>query len=183
MTRIRQPAQSVGRWSLWKGSSRNEGDGSIKSLNDTTAEQWAWQLLRRWGVVFRDLLTREQGAPQWFELVRVYRKLEARGEIRGGRFIRDVGGEQFATSETVGKLRRARDQEPSDSILVISAADPANLIGIITKDSRIPATATNKIAFVNGIAIAALQGGKIQYLEDLSEKLQNRTQELMKPEE
>ena len=183
LTRIRQPAQSVGRWSLWKGSGRNEGDGSIESLNDTTAEQWAWQLLRRWGVVFRDLLTREQGAPQWFELVRVYRKLEARGEIRGGRFIRDVGGEQFATSETVGKLRRARDQEPSDSILVISAADPANLIGIITKDSRIPATATNKIAFVNGIAIAALQGGKIQYLEDLSEKLQNRTQELMKPEE
>src|SRR5205814_3847715 len=90
------------------------------------AAHWAWQLLRRWGVVFRDLLEREPGAPRWFELLQVLRRLEARGEIRGGRFISGVAGEQFALGDTVRLLRQLRDEGPQQEFVVVSAADPLN---------------------------------------------------------
>src|SRR6185436_529662 len=87
------------------------------------AERWAWLLLRRYGVMFRDLLTRESVAPAWRELLPVYRRLEARGEIRGGRFVAGVAGEQFASSDVVDRLRRTRDEPPADVWQVLSAAD------------------------------------------------------------
>ena len=152
--------------------------------------EWAWQLLRRWGVIFRDLLKRESGAPSWFELLQVYRKLEARGEIRGGRFIKGVAGEQFALSESVRKLRELREDETgndnnrfrplnnsdvksrseSDSEWVlISGADPLNLVGIVTDHVRVPATASNRILLRRGIPIAALQGGDIRWLREVEQ--------------
>ncbi|HVJ80522.1 MAG TPA: DEAD/DEAH box helicase, partial [Planctomycetia bacterium] len=90
LIRKRRTSQTVGRWSLWRAEPTEQ-----KTLPQATVEHWAWQLLRRWGVVYRDLLERESGAPRWWELVRVYRRMEARGEIRGGRFIKGVAGEQY----------------------------------------------------------------------------------------
>jgi ATP-dependent Lhr-like helicase len=143
-------SQSVGRWSLWNFAPAIGNDTSPGEI----AEQWAWQLLQRWGVVFRDLLLREAGAPRWFELLQIYRKLEARGEIRGGRFISGVSGEQFALGETVRQLRQLRDQEPIEEYLVLSAADPLNLAGVLTSHPRVPALASHRVLYRNGVPLA-----------------------------
>ena len=131
-------------------------------------EDWAWQLLRRWGVVFRDLLTREDGAPPWYELLQVLRRLEARGEIRGGRFISGVAGEQFALTDSVQHLRRLRDEGSTQELVVVSGADPLNLVGIITRQERVPCTASNRVAFFDGLPVACLQGGEIRWLTQVS---------------
>ncbi len=143
-------SQSVGRWSVWNISDASASSPSSSEL----AEQWAWQLLRRWGVVFRDLLMREPGAPRWFELLQIYRRLEARGELRGGRFITGVSGEQFALGETVRNLRQLRDQESTEEYLVLSAADPLNLVGVLTPHARVPAMASYRVLYLNGIPLA-----------------------------
>jgi ATP-dependent Lhr-like helicase len=132
---------------------------------------WAWQLLRRWGVVFRDLLEREPGAPRWFELLQVLRRLEARGEIRGGRFITGVGGEQFALGDTVRLLRQLRDEGPKHELVVIAAADPLNLVGILTKHDRVTSNASNRIAYLDGIPVAALIAREVRYIAEPTEEL------------
>ena len=162
LARIRAPRSGSGRWSLLRESGPDAAD------DDQCVEQWAWQLLRRWGVVFRDLLTRETGAPRWFRLLQVYRRLEAQGQIRGGRFIAGVAGEQFATSETVRELRGVRDEVCPDEVLVVSAADPLNLVGILTDHARIPATASNRIAWLGGVPVAALRGPEFVPLSDVN---------------
>jgi ATP-dependent Lhr-like helicase len=162
--RTRTPAAGVGRWSLWRRPSA--------TTPAEITEQWAWQLLRRWGVVFRDLLTRESGAPRWFELLQIYRRLEARGEIRGGRFIAGVAGEQFALGDTVKQLRQLRDEGPRQELVVVSGGDPLNLVGILTDQPRIPSTASNRIAYLDGVPVAALQGGEIQFLAPFGQESQ-----------
>lgn len=154
----------------------SSGTPTLPNKTDTERqhiEEWAWQLLRRWGVVFRDLLEREQSASRWYQLAQVYRKFEARGEIRGGRFIRGVAGEQFATAETIPLLRQLREQTVENELVTLSAADPLNLIGIITDHARVPATASNRIAFLNGQPIAALQGGKFVALRPMESKIES----------
>lgn len=165
------------------GSPGTNGAGSnqISPLNQSNpkpklderkvAEDWAWQLLRRWGVVFRDLLEREDGAPNWFELLQVLRRLEARGEIRGGRFIAGVAGEQFALTDSVQQLRRLRDEGSTQELIVVSAADPLNLVGIITRQERIPRTASNRVAYLDGNPVACLQGGEIRWLGEVSREV------------
>ena len=101
----------------------------------------ARSLLRRYGVVFRRLLAREANAAPWRELTRVYRRLEARGEIRGGRFVSGMSGEQFALADAVERLREIRRTAPDGRCLVISAADPLNLAGIVTAGERVRAVA------------------------------------------
>ncbi len=140
---------------------------SASSDQRKITEDWAWQLLRRWGVVFRDLLEREDGTPNWFGLLQVLRRLEARGEIRGGRFIAGVAGEQFALTDSVQQLRRLRDEGAKQELIVISAADPLNLVGIITREDRIPRTASNRVAYFDGTPVACLQGGEIRWLSDV----------------
>jgi len=152
----------AGRWSLWRppapvAESTNRRDPGREHV----VEQWAWQLLRRWGVVFRDLLVREPGAPRWYELLQVYRRLEARGEIRGGRFVAGVAGEQFGTADTVGQLRALRDKEAAKQLVVVSGADPLNLVGIVTDHPRVPSFASNRVAYVDGLPIAALKGDEV----------------------
>jgi ATP-dependent Lhr-like helicase len=137
---------------------------------DTTTS-WAWQLLRRWGVVFRDLLVREPGAPRWFELLQVLRRLEARGEIRGGRFITGVGGEQFALGDTVRLLRQLRDEGPKQELVIISAADPLNLVGILTSHDRVTSNASNRIAYLDGFPVAALIAREVHYIAEPTEQL------------
>ena len=218
LARTRNSAGNTGRWSIWQrepevSEAMPQTNSQPTDVDENPVEQWAWQLLRRWGVVFRDLLEREAGTPRWWELLQIYRRLEARGEIRGGRFITGVAGEQFALGDTVKKLRHLRDDTPdnanrnisktatvragfllsgdtdaaatpalsqprraasgasafgtasSDELVMISAADPLNLVGIITPHTRVPAAAHNRIALLNGKPIAALINGEVSFLE------------------
>lgn len=159
--RTRQSHAGIGRWSLWRSPP------AVEQSPESLTEQWAWQLLRRWGVMFRDLLTREAGAPQWYELVQIYRRLEARGEIRGGRFIAGVAGEQFALGDSIRTLRQLREDVPQGELVVISAADPLNLVGILTDHPRVISTASNRVAYWNGRPLAALQGGEVLRFADI----------------
>jgi ATP-dependent Lhr-like helicase len=119
-------------------------------------ERQAAQYLRRWGVVFRDLLSREAAPPPWRELLLVYRRLEARGEIRGGRFVAGFTGEQFALPDAVPALRAVRRSERQGAERVdLSAADPLNLVGILTPGERVPATLGHRVTFVDGVPVAA----------------------------
>ena len=159
--RERKPATNIGRWTLWH-------PGKSELSNEEVTEQWAWQLIRRWGVVYRDLVLREPLAPQWWELLRVYRRLEARGEIRGGRFIRGVGGEQFGTGEAVRELRSIRDAKEEPELVIISAADPLNLTGIIGPDKRISGLSGNRVAFLDGSVIGWKKGDEHWIAEKIS---------------
>ena len=104
----------------------------------------ARQLLARYGVVFHRLLLREEGLPPYRELLKVYRRLEARGEVRGGRFVAGFSGEQYALPDAVQQVRAARRSAVDGMHIVISAADPLNLAGITSPDQRVPAIASNR---------------------------------------
>lgn len=154
----------AGRWSLWRPNPVSpESASEERTAHEHVVEQWAWQLLRRWGVVFRDLLIREPGAPRWYELLQIYRRLEARGEIRGGRFIAGVAGEQFGTADTVGQLRALRDKPAPRQLTTVSGADPLNLVGIVTPHPRVPSFASNRVAYLDGVPIAALKADEIMW--------------------
>ena len=118
----------------------------------------AWQLLRRYGVVFRRVVTRETLLTPWRDILRVYRRLEARGEIRGGRFVAGFSGEQYALPEAVGLLRSVRRQDPNGELVAVSGADPLNLVGIVTPGNPVPALATNHVLYRDGIPIAIQEG-------------------------
>jgi len=155
----RRPAYEVdtaGRWAILRGDAAADDGRRVEEIART--------LLRRYGVVFRALLVRESRLPTWRELAAVYRRLEARGEIRGGRFVSGFGGEQFALSDAVGRLRAVRKLEKSGELVAISGADPLNLVGIVTSEARVGAIAPNRVLFRDGIAIAALEGGELRRL-------------------
>ncbi|HEU4486298.1 MAG TPA: DEAD/DEAH box helicase [Povalibacter sp.] len=125
-------------------------------------------LLRRWGVVFWKLLQREADwLPPWRQLLTCLRRLEARGEIRGGRFVAGFSGEQFALPEAVGPLRDARRKPDSSELISLSAADPLNLIGIITPGGRLPALTGNRVLYRDGIPVALYVGGEVKFIEPL----------------
>lgn len=180
--RQRLTQTALGRWSLRVPFGSPPATAPVEPPARAVIEDWAWQLLRRWGIVFRDLLAREEGAPSWFELLQVLRRLEARGEIRGGRFITGVGGEQFALPDSVQILRRLRDEAAPREIAVISAADPLNLVGVVTRHERIPRTASHRIAYVDGNPLAALVAGEIQWLGTPPEDLQQQIVALLHSE-
>jgi ATP-dependent Lhr-like helicase len=112
-------------------------------------------LLRRYGIVFRDLLAREAIVPKWRDLLIAFRGLEDRGEVRGGRFVSGFLGEQFALPLAVDSVRAMRKQEPSGEVITLSAADPLNLVGIIVPGERVPAISGRTVTFRDGVAIAA----------------------------
>ena len=131
-------------------------------------EHVARTLLLRYGVVFRRLLEREAAwLPQWRDLLRVYRKLEARGEIRGGRFVGGFAGEQFALTEAVGMLREVRREPQTDAIVSLSGADPLNLVGILTPGAKLAALIGSRLLYRDGCPIALLASGEVQFLETL----------------
>jgi ATP-dependent Lhr-like helicase len=142
----------AGRWSLL---SRTAGTMS----REEAVEIQARTLLGRYGVVFRRLLTREANAAPWRELVRVYRRLEARGEIRGGRFVSGMSGEQFALPEAVERLREVRRTKSDGALLTIGAVDPLNLTGILTAGERIRAVRSSRIVYRDGVALAVSEAG------------------------
>jgi len=125
-------------------------------------------LLLRYGVVFRRLLEREAAwLPQWRDLLRVYRRLEARGEIRGGRFVAGFAGEQFALPEAIGMLREVRREPPTGATVSLSGADPLNLVGILTPGAKLPALTGSRLLYRDGFPIALLASGEVQFLEKL----------------
>jgi ATP-dependent Lhr-like helicase len=158
--RVRRPthglAAPVGRWSLFPGPVE-------PAPHEQHLDHWCRLLLRRYGVVFRDVLARETSAPAWHELVHVLRRMELRGEVRGGRFVSQVSGEQYALPETIERLRQARDETVDSRWVVISAADPVNLFGIITPGPRIAATHRNALVVSGGRLVAARQAGVAQF--------------------
>lgn len=153
----------AGRWSLLpKSVGESNGAGS----RETAMEKFARGLLRRYGVVFRRLLERESFPVTWYELGRIYRRWEARGEIRGGYFVGGVSGEQFALPEAIGLLRSIRKSSSNSELTTLSAADPLNLQGILTPGTRIPAFTANRILFRDGLPVAALESREIRTLSD-----------------
>jgi len=144
--------ETAGRWSL------------LVSERTDDVELIARTLLRRYGVVFRSMLQRESALPPWRDLVRAYRRLEARGEVRGGRFVAGFGGEQFAAPDAVGRLRAVRKRERIDELVVLSAADPLNLVGILTPEPRIASVHRNRLLLKDGLPIAALEAGALRRL-------------------
>ncbi len=208
----RQPTyemSSAGRWSLLQ---REPGTAGVPpaaarralaergTVNAEAAEEIARILLKRYGVVFKRLLEREGIVLPWRVLLRIYHRLEARGEIRGGRFVAGISGEQFALPEAVGMLRAirrtrtgamdfgfrspARETEErvsgstaptapeSESLISVSAADPLNLVGIITPGGRVTAHTSNRILYRNGEPVTVLESGETRFLLELSRTME-----------
>jgi len=156
-----------GRWWEIKSTDKDHHD-DVGAPLAAPIEIWAHQLLARYGVFFRDLLAREDAAPSWQDLLPIYRRMESRGEIRGGRFITGVGGEQFALPEVVDLLRENRRVQSdvgatgrSPVPIVVSAADPMNLVGILTTGAKVPAIATNAVAYLGGRYVGHRVAGEV----------------------
>ncbi len=158
--------QDAGRWSLireYKRVSEHGGNGS------EALETVAQTLLRRYGVIFWRLLAREaEWLPPWRDLLRVLRRLEARGEIRGGRFVGGISGEQFALPEALAELRALRKENKKGELICVSGADPLNLVGIIVPGTKVPALAGNRVLYRDGVAIGVLIADEIQWLEKIA---------------
>jgi ATP-dependent Lhr-like helicase len=153
--------EAAGRWALTRGV-------AAAVPHAEAVEHIARVLLRRYGVVFWRLLEREAAwLPPWRDLLRVYRRLESRGEVRGGRFVAGFSGEQFALPEALGALRQMRRRRPNGSLVSISAADPLNLLGILTPGPRLPALTGNRLLYRDGLPLAVLAGGDVTFLETL----------------
>jgi ATP-dependent Lhr-like helicase len=157
--------EDAGRWALIRRTDANVVD---RALPRETVEQIARTLLKRYGVVFWRLLAREaEWLPPWRELLMALRRLEARGEIRGGRFVAGFSGEQYALPEAVGVLRGTRNEDKAGKLSAVSGADPLNLAGILLPGPKVPALYSNRVVFRDGIALAALVSAEVQYFEKL----------------
>ncbi|MGI9342120.1 MAG: DEAD/DEAH box helicase [Gammaproteobacteria bacterium] len=186
--RGRPSVDVAGRWSLIDPDFTETGTGSIFSpsemgpsdsavekmvpvpgytagYSDEAAEQIAFALLDRYGIVFRHVLQREsRRLPPWRQLWRIYRRLEARGEVRGGRFVSGFTGEQFAWPDAVDALRRVHRDGNEERRALVAAADPLNLAGIVTPGARVPATTRNRLLYRGGKPVALYVGGEFEWL-------------------
>ncbi|MGA2511590.1 MAG: DEAD/DEAH box helicase [Candidatus Acidiferrales bacterium] len=139
-----RPRHSAGRWSLLYPEEAVDRGSSLDAI--------CRMLLRRYGVVFREVLTRETILPKWREVLMTLRRLEDRGEIRGGRFVSGFWGEQFALPVALDSLRAQRKMQPAEEIISVSAADPLNLVGIIVPGERVSASSGKFVTFLDGVA-------------------------------
>jgi ATP-dependent Lhr-like helicase len=158
---------TAGRWALMENDSLVTIDTPLVPKEsaterarrlDAALESHAWVLLRRYGILFRDLLERETTAPKWRDLLGILRRLEARGEIRGGRFVSGFGGEQYAIPQAADSLRAHRRRQdaadkPSEATIKVAAADPCNLAGIVVSGTRIAAIPGKAVEFRDGVVI------------------------------
>ena len=149
--RTARPRHSTGRWALLYADQEVERNRAIEAT--------CWMLLRRYGIVFRDVLARETNLPTWRELLIAFRRLEDRGEIRGGRFVDGFLGEQFALPVAVESVRAMRQLAPSGETITLAAADPLNLAGILVPGERVPAISGRTVVFRDGVALAPLVPG------------------------
>jgi ATP-dependent Lhr-like helicase len=146
--RSTRPRHSSGRWALLHADVAAERNRAVEAA--------CWMLLRRYGIVIRDLLARESNLPPWRELLMAFRRLEDRGEIRGGRFVDGFLGEQFALPVAVESVRSTRGLPLSGETLTLSAADPLNLIGILVPGERVAAISGRTVSYRDGIAVSEL---------------------------
>jgi ATP-dependent Lhr-like helicase len=171
--------EEAGRWALVRrprpaksgaGAEAGAAQQAIaqQAIDQQAVEHVARTLLLRYGVVFWRLIEREAAwLPPWRELLRVYRRLESRGDIRGGRFVAGFSGEQFALPDAVASLREVRRQPASGALVSLSGADPLNLAGILTPGPRLAALTGNRLLYRDGVPIALLVAGEVQFLETL----------------
>ena len=160
-----------GRWALVRRPAPVETRPPGTPGDGEAVETIVRALLRRWGVVFWKLVSLEADwLPPWRELLMCCRRLEARGEIRGGRFVAGFSGEQFATPEAVGLLRDLRRKAPTGQLVAVSAADPLNLVGVVTPENRVPALTGNRILYRDGVPIAAYAAGEVRFFVPLEPK-------------
>lgn len=165
--RGRQPQSSIsyfdhaGRWSLLEPPS---------NVDEERTELIAHTLLQRYGIVFKKLLDRESHLPAWRDLLKIYWRMEARGEIRGGRFVAGMSGEQFALPEAIASLRKIHSTQATNQLIMLSSADPLNLVGSILPGKKIPSSLRTHIVFKNGVAIAVRHDGEITYFENQDEE-------------
>jgi ATP-dependent Lhr-like helicase len=158
--------EDAGRWTLTRRAPRAEGDDA--RLEADSIEHIARTLLRRYGVVSWRLLEREAPwLPPWRELLRVYHRLEARGEIRGGRFIAGLSGEQFALPEAIAALRQVRKRTPDGDWLALSALDPLNLVGTVVAGAKVPRQLGARVLWRDGLPVATLVAGEGSWLAEL----------------
>ena len=144
--RSTRPRHSSGRWALLHAEVAAERPRAVEAA--------CWMLLRRYGIVIRDLLARESNLPPWRELLMGFRRLEDRGEIRGGRFVDGFIGEQFALPVAVESVRAMRSLPLSGDAMTLSAADPLNLIGILVPGERVPAISGRTVSYRDGVAVS-----------------------------
>jgi ATP-dependent Lhr-like helicase len=175
---------AAGRWSRTgrsaAGLAEPPGAGAPRSIEEEAVEHVMRTLLRRWGVVFWRLLAREADwLPPWRDLLMCCRRLEARGEIRGGRFIAGFTGEQYAAPEAIALLREARRKPREGHYLSLSGADPLNLVGIITPGARLPSLSGNRLLYRDGVPVALLAGGEVSFLETLAPQEQWQAKNLL----
>lgn len=154
------PFSAAGRWSLIRAATPSADADRYRHC-----EYIAQVLLRRYGIVFRKLLEQETILPTWRDLLYVFRRMEARGELRGGRFVQGFSGEQFALADALNTLREIRKKPKQGDLMVVSAADPLNLTGIVTPGQRVPTQIGRQILYRNGIPIAVNVKGQVSFLE------------------
>jgi ATP-dependent Lhr-like helicase len=153
--------EDAGRWSLI----RKPVEPANNAANAAALEQIVDVLLRRYGVLFRKVLEREADwLPPWHVLLRVLRRLEAQGKIRGGRFVAGMAGEQFALTDAVSSMRALRRQEKKGDLVSLSAADPLNLTGIVTAGARVPALTKNRVLYRDGVPVATHAAGQSEFI-------------------
>jgi len=160
-SRLSRASQPQGRWSIVH---RYQPEPSPA---DELAERVAWQLLARYGVVFRDVAARENFAVAWRDVIRALRRMEMRGDVRGGRFVSGFVGEQYALPEAVDGLRRVRREERTGETVRVNAADPLNLVGIITPGPRVPSVHTNAVVYRDGAVVAVEEGRRVVSREEV----------------
>jgi ATP-dependent Lhr-like helicase len=164
---------AAGRWARIARDPAVTPSAPDRTREEELIEHVVRTLLRRWGVVFWRLLAREADwLPPWRELLMCCRRLEARGEIRGGRFVAGFSGEQFAAPEAIALLREARRRPQDGHYLSVSAADPLNLVGILTPGARVPSLAGNRLLYRDGVPVAAFAGGDVTFLAQLAPEVQ-----------
>jgi ATP-dependent Lhr-like helicase len=151
--RSTRPRHSSGRWALLHADVAVERPRAVEAA--------CWMLLRRYGIVIRDLLARESNLPTWRELLMGFRRLEDRGEIRGGRFVDGFLGEQFALPVAVESVRGMRGLPLSGETMTLSAADPLNLVGILVPGDRVPAISGRFVSCRDGVAVSASDQGVV----------------------
>lgn len=157
--------EGAGRWSLIR---EVEQEGEIKKSSSEDMGAIATVFLRRYGIVFRKVLERESFAPPWRDLVRALRLLELRGEVRGGRFVEGVAGEQFALPEAVAGLRDMRRKQKSGALISISASDPLNLMGIVTPGKKVSSHYKNRVLYRDGVPVASKEGTETRLLSEFN---------------
>jgi ATP-dependent helicase Lhr and Lhr-like helicase len=169
----RQGMEGAGRWALLATASPGEAPAALEQVPaawqraEETAEAVARALLRRYGVLTRRLLDGEGPLPPWRDLLAVLRRLEARGEVRGGRFVDGVSGEQYALPEAVARLRAVRRSEATGALLSLSAVDPLCVFGLLPQAARPVARTSNRLLYRDGEAVAVLESGAPRLLVQL----------------